>query len=64
MTKILRFLIVIEKTGLSRSTIYLKVSKVISLNQFHWVQTQLDGWKTTFQEWINSRISERDQLRA
>ncbi len=62
MTKILRFPIVIEKTGLSRSTIYLKVSKgdfpkPISLgpNSVGWLEAEID-------KWINSKVSERDAV--
>ena len=64
MTKILRFPTVIEKTGLSRSTIYLKVSegefpKPISLgaNSIGFLEAEVD-------KWIESRISKRDPKRA
>ena len=60
MTKILRFPTVIERTGLSRSTIYLKMNegnfpKQISLgpNSIGWLEEEI-------QEWIDSRVSERN----
>jgi len=64
MSKILRFPTVIEKTGLSRSTIYLKVSKgdfpkpvSLGANSVGFLETEVD-------EWISFRISERDKMRA
>ena len=59
MTKILRCHAVMEKTGLSRSTIYLKVSTgdfpqsiTLGANSVGWLEDEVN-------EWINSRASER-----
>jgi prophage regulatory protein len=61
MTKILRFPAVIERTGLSRSTIYLQISKgnfpkPISLgaNSVGWLESEID-------DWINSKIAKRNE---
>lgn len=51
--KILRLPLVIDKTGLSRSTIYLKVSKdefprplKLGLRASGWIEEEIDQWLT------------------
>lgn len=61
MNRILRMPLVIERTGLSRSMIYIRISqgtfpRSISLgpNSVGWLEKEID-------EWINSKISDRDE---
>lgn len=55
MTKILRFPSVIEKTGLSRSTIYLKISQGIFPKPFSLGPNSIGWLEKDVDDWINSR---------
>lgn len=64
MSKILRFPTVIEKTGLSRSTIYLKVSKGDFPKPVSLGANSVGFLETEVEEWIGDKISARDEKKA
>jgi prophage regulatory protein len=61
MTKILRFPTVIEKTGLSRSTIYLKISKGDFPKPVSLGANSVGFLEIEIEEWIGAKVAKRNE---